>query len=250
MYYNSAMTITFLGTNGWFDTDTGKTPCILIETKTAYIILDAGDAIYKVEQYITDEEKPIYLFISHLHLDHIFGLHILNKFHFPQGMHIIVPEGTLQPLKMFFNQPFTNTPEEMATHVDFMEVAEGEYTEPFHFSCFKMFHSSLNFGYRFMIEDKIISYSGDTGICDNSVPLALDADVLIHECSYESGHAKSAWGHVNPEEVATLAIQAHVKRLLLTHFTAFRDTRQDNETAAKKIFPNVISMKDDQQIEI
>ena len=250
MYYNGCMTITFLGTNGWFDTDTGKTPCILIETKTAYIVLDAGDGIYKLEQYVKDEKKPIYLFISHLHLDHIFGLHILNKFNFPQGMHIIVPEGTLKYLNIFFNPPFTNTPEEMWTHVDFMEVSEGEYTEPFHFFCFKMMHASLDFGYRFMIEDKIVSYSGDTGICDNSLPLAQDADVLIHECSYESGHPKNVWGHVNPEEVATLAKQAHVKQLLLTHFTAFRDTRHDNEIAAKKIFSHVMSMKDDQHIEV
>jgi len=60
--------IFFLGTNGWFNTETGVTPCILIDSKEAYIVLDAGGGIYKLNQHITDTKKPIYLFISHLHI--------------------------------------------------------------------------------------------------------------------------------------------------------------------------------------
>jgi len=55
------MKVIFLGTNGWYDTKTGNTPCVLIDTKTHYIILDAGDGIYKLDKYITTQ-KPIYLF--------------------------------------------------------------------------------------------------------------------------------------------------------------------------------------------
>lgn len=36
------MKVNFLSTNGWFDTDCGNAICTLIETKTAYIILDAS----------------------------------------------------------------------------------------------------------------------------------------------------------------------------------------------------------------
>jgi len=59
----NTMRIIFLGTNGWYSTDTGNTVCTFIETKTHYIILDAGDGFHKIDQYI-DDEKPIILFLS------------------------------------------------------------------------------------------------------------------------------------------------------------------------------------------
>lgn len=248
------MTIRFLGTNGWFDTKTGVTPCILIESQSAYIVLDAGNGIYKLDQYIKSETKPIYLFLTHLHWDHIFGLHTLNKFKFPQGMKIFVPKGMLAPLRSVLCQPFTVAPEQLSMKTEFVEVTEGENSVPFTFACFSMFHWSPNFGYRMTIEDKIISYSGDTGICDNSMPLAKNADVLIHECSFEPGHPASTGGHVNPEEAATLAKQAHVARLLLTHFDARTYTtlamRKKAEQVAQAIFPSTACMVDDQVVEI
>ena len=70
------MKIVFLGTNGWYDSATGNTVCILIETDEASILLDAGNGLYKADRYI-GPEKPVNLFISHTHLDHIIGLHLL-----------------------------------------------------------------------------------------------------------------------------------------------------------------------------
>ncbi|MEK7333592.1 MAG: ribonuclease Z, partial [Nitrospirota bacterium] len=60
------MKITFLGTNGWYDTATGNTICILVETERYDIILDAGNGLYKADRYISNK-KPVYLFLSHFH---------------------------------------------------------------------------------------------------------------------------------------------------------------------------------------
>lgn len=246
------MKITFLGTNGWFDTQTGVTPCIFIDSLSAYIILDAGNGIYKLDRYITDTKKPIFLFISHLHLDHIFGLHILNKFSFPQGMTICVPKGLGSPLKTIMSEPYTVSPEKLHTKTTIIEVSEGEHTTPCPVTCIPLFHSSLNFGYRFTIDKKIIAYSGDTGICEKSIDLAKDADVLIHECSFEPGHSKSAWGHATPEDAAKLAKDAHVRKLLLTHFDAriysTIEKRKDAEKVARAIFPESQAVMDDESI--
>ena len=87
------MKITFLGTNGWFDTPIGNTICTLIETKSCYIVLDAGNGLRKLEKYIKNE-KPIYLFLSHFHLDHIIGFHCKNIFNFKQGIAIYGQKGT------------------------------------------------------------------------------------------------------------------------------------------------------------
>ena len=46
------MKITFLGTNGWYDSATGNTPSALIDTKDYYIILDAGFGIHKLNDLL------------------------------------------------------------------------------------------------------------------------------------------------------------------------------------------------------
>lgn len=44
--------IYFLGTNGWYDSNTGSTICTLIEHKDFYFILDAGNGFNKIDRYI------------------------------------------------------------------------------------------------------------------------------------------------------------------------------------------------------
>lgn len=100
----------------------------------------------------------------------------------------------------------------------------------------------------------MFSYSGDTGICDNSKPLAQDADLLIHECSYLKDAAKENWGHVDPVLAATLAKEAGVKKLILTHFDAAKYTdlekRRWAENEARKIFPETIAATDELSLEL
>ncbi len=49
----------------------GKAILLLLK-KDKYIVFDAGDGIYKLNKYVKDDKKPIFLFLSHLHLDHIY----------------------------------------------------------------------------------------------------------------------------------------------------------------------------------
>jgi len=78
----SKLKIVFLGTNGWYSTNVANTICTLIEMDTRYIVLDAGDGIQHLDKYVTDQTKPIDIFLSHFHLDHVIGLHIQPKFRF------------------------------------------------------------------------------------------------------------------------------------------------------------------------
>ena len=87
------MEIRLLGTNGWYDTKTGDTTCIFIDSKDYYLIFDAGNGIYKLESFIK-KPKPVFLFLSHFHLDHISGLHILNKFDLLEGLTIAGQTGS------------------------------------------------------------------------------------------------------------------------------------------------------------
>jgi ribonuclease BN (tRNA processing enzyme) len=229
------MKVIFLGTNGWYDTDTGNTICTLINSDKYHIILDAGNGIYKADRYIHDD-LPVYLFLSHFHLDHIEGLHVLNKFRFSQGLQIYGQKGTKKALDTIMSEPFTVPLSKLPFSVQVHELSEGPYKVPFPLECRFMVHASPCLGYRFDLDGKIIACCPDTGICDNAVLLAEDADLLITECSHKPGERSPQWPHLNPQDAAEIARRAKAKRLALTHFDAGRYTTiQERQDAVKSV---------------
>ncbi|MCL5438995.1 MAG: MBL fold metallo-hydrolase [Patescibacteria group bacterium] len=247
------MKIIFLGTNGWYDSETGFTLCTIIDSKDYYIVLDAGNGIYKLDKYIKND-KPIYLFLSHVHIDHISGLHVLDKFNFKQGLDIYIPSGKRKALEVFKDSPYTKSFKKFAYRVDIHDVSDGKNKIPFNFVCKKLFHTDESFGYKFELDGKTITYSTDTGICENDLKLSENTDLLIHECTYQPGHPPTKWGHVTPDQVAKLAKDAGVKKLALTHFAAdlYPTLKMRDEAAklAKTIFKNTVAAKDGMVIEI
>jgi len=249
------MKITFLGTNGWFDTDTGNTLCTVIETKDCFIVLDAGNGFYKLDKYIKGD-KPIYLFLSHFHLDHVVGLHCKNKFNFKQGICIYGPKGTTAILDKIVNQPFTLPfkSELMPYRVKIMELAS-QKDKPLFLADFRLLdHWSPCFGYRFFLEGKTISYCVDTAPCENLIKLAQNADLFITECSFARDEIWEKPIHLNPETAAKIALEAQAKKLALTHFDASRYTtlaqRSEAERYAQKIFKDSFCAVDGMEIEI
>lgn len=245
--------VVFLGTNGWYDTATGNTTCILLKTEDYYILFDAGNGIYKVDSYCR-EPKVGYLFISHFHLDHIIGLHILNKIKCFTELHIYGPQGTIKTLTTIINQPFTMPINQLPYSVKLHELPEEIDKIPFCLYTLPLLHSSLTLGYRIELEGKKIVYCPDTGFCENAITLAKDADLLIAECAYKQGQENPKWQHLNPETAARIAKEANAKKLVLVHFDASLYTslqdRQEAEAVAKKYFMNVISSRDGLEISL
>ena len=141
------MKVTFLGTNGWFTTPTGDTPCILIDSKDHYLVLDAGNGIYKLDKYITSN-KPISMFISHFHLDHVSGLHTLGKFNFRQGVDVYVGKGRAKDFKTLVAPPFTigyqpnpNNITNLKTEIRLHELSEEGEKIPFKAWAIKQHHA-------------------------------------------------------------------------------------------------------------
>ena len=247
------MKIVFLGTNGWYDTETGNTTCTLIETEDYFIVLDAGNGLHKIDQYIRNK-KPIYLFLSHFHLDHIVGLHILNRFNFSQGMCIYGQVGTKNILNTIINKPYTVPIDKLPFKVNIYELSEGVHKIPFLVKCLFLQHSSKCLGFRFEVQNKVISYCADTKICKNAVELAKNADMLITECSFGPGQYNKKWPHLNPEAAAKIAKEADAKKLVLVHFDAsIYQTLQKRKGAGKKaaeIFNNVVVAFDNMGVEV
>ena len=249
------MKVVFLGTNGWYDTQTGNTICVLIRTTDYEIILDAGNGLYKLDRYIHEGNgKPAYLFLSHFHLDHIIGLHTLSKFNFQHGLNICGPTGTRDTLQIFINDPFTASVSQLPFSVNTYELPKESNNLPFTVEAEELNHQSLTLGYRFEIEGKVISYCPDTGFCENAIHLARSADLLIAECAYKSGQSSESWPHLNPETAATIARDAGARSLALIHFDAeiykTLAERKEAEGVARKIFKNTFMTADDMKIDL
>ena len=247
------MKITFLGTNGWYDTQTGNTICILVQSDDYNIILDAGNGLYKIDRYLKEKAVP-YIFVSHFHLDHIAGLHILGKFDFTNGLHICGQTGTKKILGEFINFPFTMPLNSLSYKTKIHELPADADKLPFSVEFLPMLHSSPTLGYRFEIDGKVFSYCPDTGYCENAVKLSRGADIVIAECAFKSGQSSEDWPHLNPESAAKIALEAGAKKLALVHFDASLyktiEDRKIAESAAKKIFSNTFCALDDMQIAV
>lgn len=244
--------VIFLGTNGWFDTGTGNTISILVESSKYYIVLDAGNGIFKLGRYVK-EKKPVYIFLSHFHLDHIEGLHTLPLNRFLKELHIITQKGGARILGYFINDPFAMPFKNLPFKTKIIEVPKEIKKLPFRASFLPMRHASFTLGIRLEVDGKIIAYCPDTGYCRNVVKLARGADLLITECA-TSHKADESWPHLNPEIAAKIAKESRAKKLVLTHFGAdeYRDmkSREEAEQRARKIFRNSYSSRDGMEIDV
>lgn len=247
------MDIRFLGTNGWYDTRTGNTSCTIVEAGEHTVILDAGNGLHRFDAFCSGE-KDTSLFLSHFHLDHVAGLHVLNKLEFRRGLRIYGQPGTAAVLNTLVSEPFTIPLSCLPFPVTVHELGEGHHEVPFPVECRYLVHASPCMGYRFDLDGRTIAYCTDTGYCENAVALARNADLLIAECSLLPGDSSPGWPHLSPETAIRLAREAGAGRLALMHFTAnqyktLRERRRICELF-REDFPGIFVAEDGMSIRI
>ncbi|MBN2335911.1 ribonuclease Z [Candidatus Bathyarchaeota archaeon] len=97
-----------------------------------------------------------------------------------------------------------------------------------------------------------IVYSGDTRPFDGLVELARGADLLIHESTFSHELAERAEedGHSTAVEAASVARDAGVKRLALTHLSSRYSDPAVLLDEAKQVFENVFVAEDLMELEL
>lgn len=96
-----------------------------------------------------------------------------------------------------------------------------------------------------------IVITGDTTPCAAVSVAAHEADVLVHEATFSSEEADRAakTGHSTAAQAATLARDAHVRMLALTHLSGRHLTRTLRDEA-QAIFPDTVAAHDFDTIEV
>jgi len=226
---------------------------VLVQTDQFDLIFDAGYGFAKIDQFVTGQ-KPLYLFLSHFHYDHLIGLHTLAKNRFGYPLRIFGLPGIADTMRTFFNPIFTIPLERLAFPVTFEEL-DGHTTSdlPFKMTALPLIHSGPCQGYRLESGGRTLTYCTDTGYCENAVRLSHETDLLLAECTVAPGtEAIAGWPHLSPALAAQIAREAHAKRLILVHFdaTSGPEIREAAEIEARQIFPASSAGRDGMVIDL
>lgn len=99
-----------------------------------------------------------------------------------------------------------------------------------------------------------IVYALDTRPCDAVIEAAQEADVLIHDATFDHDRLDLAQetGHSTVIEAAEVARKAQVKRLVLTHISARYEEEEEAEllAQARSVFPHSVLAHDLMRLEI
>jgi len=95
--------------------------------------------------------------------------------------------------------------------------------------------------------------TGDTRPCAATTEMARNADLLVHEATFGEEEAARAaeTGHSTAREAASVARDADVRRLVLTHFSArYSRDASELEREAREVFANVLVARDGTEIDV
>jgi ribonuclease Z len=102
------------------------------------------------------------------------------------------------------------------------------------------------------IKGKIICLATDTKYSPNTIALAKDCDVLIHEATLEAALQEKAneMLHSTTSDAAKAAKEANAKLLIITHISSRNDDIDKLTAECKDIFPNTIAAYDFLRLDI
>jgi len=98
-----------------------------------------------------------------------------------------------------------------------------------------------------------VVYSGDTRPCESVVTAAAEADLLIHEATFDESEKDRAreTGHSTAMDAAKVALAAGVQRLVLSHLSARYSRNCDTLLdEARTVFDRTVVAKDGLVIEV
>jgi ribonuclease Z len=99
---------------------------------------------------------------------------------------------------------------------------------------------------------RMIVISGDTRPCEDMIAFSKDADVLIHEATFDSELEETAkeYGHTTASQAAEIAKKANVEELFLIHISPRYLDYHVLENEARKVFSHSFVPKDFHEVEV
>ncbi|HEX7065766.1 MAG TPA: MBL fold metallo-hydrolase [Bacillales bacterium] len=112
---------------------------------------------------------------------------------------------------------------------------------PFSISFMKTKHPVPCFAMRLEAGSHSVVYTADSSYLPGFIDFAKDADLLVCECNFYAGQDAAKAGHMNSHDAATIAREAGVGQLLLTHLPHF-GKHEDLVKQAGEVFDRKVDL--------
>ncbi|WGG44089.1 ribonuclease Z [Rossellomorea sp. DA94] len=98
------------------------------------------------------------------------------------------------------------------------------------------------------IPGRVVTILGDTRFCSNAMELSKNADVLVHEATFNRDQEEMAreYYHSTTKQAGETALQAGARRLFLTHISSryAKESWEELEKEARDVFPESYMARD------
>ncbi|MBX7164796.1 MAG: MBL fold metallo-hydrolase [Pirellulales bacterium] len=245
------MRIVLLGTAGYHPNARRHTACFLLPELG--VVLDAGTGMFRVREWLQTTELDI--FLSHVHLDHCFGLSFLFDVKKDTPLARVSVHAAPDKLRAINAHLLDEQLFPVALPCDYRELAhETRVGRDGRLSWFPLAHPCGSVGYRLDLPGGSLAYVTDTTAAVDApyVDAIRGVDLLLHECNFTDAERELAvrTGHSHTTPVAQVAAAAGVKRLVLIHLNPLVEEGDPvGLDVARAIFPNTELGFDNQVIE-
>ena len=193
------------------------------------MLVDAGNGSTGVLQRSIGLLDLDAIVISHLHGDHFLDLvtYTYARRYHPNGspgtLPVYGPSDIAEHIAGAFGRPVGDL---LSAVYDFHpQSGPGRISVgPFEVELGRVNHPVETYGMRISAGGKSLTYSADSGVSDELVKLARDADLFLCEASYLEGEDNPPDIHLTGKEAGEHASRADVGRLLLTHLVPWGDS--------------------------
>lgn len=216
--------LTIIGCGDAFGSGARLTTCFYVQSAGGNFLIDCGaSAIPGLKKNNVSIDDIDTILLTHFHGDHYGGVPFLlleaAVYCRKKPITIISPPGCRQKLERLLALLYPGTEVLSKLDIRFIEYQPFETikTPYLEVKAFPVMHTQAAqpHGLRIKVDDKIVSYSGDTTWTDNLIELSHDADLFICECNFFTLSVKA---HLNYRLLQSKLPLLSYKRILLTHF--------------------------------
>ncbi|ARK25078.1 hypothetical protein SporoP37_10735 [Sporosarcina sp. P37] len=228
------MNIIPLGIWGGYPKANSATSSFLIEHDGFHCLFDCGSGVLSsLQNYIALEQLDAVV-ISHYHADHIADIGSLQfsriiQYYLGQPSPALPIYGHKQDKEQFAKLTY----KEQTQGIEIQEHSSVQIG-PFTVTFCPTVHPVYCLAVKFTVNGKSAVFTADTEWSDQLVTFAQHADILFSEANLYEEHLGKSPGHLAGSEAGTLAQQASVTQLVLTHLPHHGDVSDILYEAKKK----------------
>ena len=167
--------------------------CYLINDK---IMIDLPNGIVKVLKKADLFDRVEYVFITHMHGDHIFDLPFLflDRVQTDRKLTVVLSKRWFKKLKKLVKLAFPRQYYNVFynSKIEFIDNKNIPNIDSLNIERIEVSHGSMkpSYGYIFKENNKIVTFTGDTCLCNNIIDASKESDYMICDCTLKIGNEK------------------------------------------------------------